>query len=100
MPMNIDAFYDLSAFPGDSASLGTKDIKNYYVETLPNLINNNVQKLDLVKLTKSANLRASKSDSVLKNLWLRGNSKDKTDYTIASKNAECEALGNGDSFDH
>ena len=100
MPMNIDAFYDVGSFPYDSKSIGTRDIKKYFSETLPNLINNNVQTIDLEKITQSANVRSGKSESVLKNLWLRGNRKDNTDYTVAAKNAECEAIGNGDSFDH
>jgi hypothetical protein len=79
---------------------GAKDIQRYFGDTLPNLIYGNGQNLDLKKITKTANVRTSRSDAVLKNSWMAGDNLGSTNKTVSNKNAECEALGNGDSFDH
>lgn len=88
------------SFPYDTTSINAKDIQNYYAETLPNLIYSNGKKVDLVNITKSANLRKANSDAVLKNVWMKDNDVKGTNSTVFDNNAACEAIGSGDSFDH
>jgi hypothetical protein len=81
-------------------AVNAKDIQNYFGKTLPNLIYSAGHKVDLENLTESANIRTNGSDSSLKNVFMKGNEIKGTQSTVEAKNAECESLGNGDSFDH
>ena len=98
MMRKVDGFYDLANYPNDPASIGTRDIKKNYSVTLPNIIYNNDSDMNLVNLTKTSNLRASNSQSVLNNDW----KKDATvsNSAFARENAACENVGSGDQFTH
>jgi hypothetical protein len=94
----FEGFFDLAGFPKDSTSIGTWDIKKYFGVTLPNMIYNNDKKMDLIKITQTANVRTGSADAVLKNDWKKG--VGNIGETLAAKQAACESVGNGDQFDH
>ena len=96
----IDNYSSMSGRPLNTTSINAKDIQTYYAETLPNLIYSKGQKADLETLTKSANMRSRMEDTVIQNNWMKGNKVNGTNSTLAQKNSQCEAVGNGDAFDH
>jgi len=77
---------------------GTRDIKKFFGVTLPNILYNDDAKMDLPKLTASVDTRANKLTPVLKNEWKKGI--HNLESPVNKKNTKCEAVGNGDQFDH
>ena len=93
-----ESFYDLANYPTDSTTIGTRDIKTYFSETLPNMIYNNDKTMDFGPLTGTINIATGKQETILKNAWKKG--EGEVNDNLAARQAECESTGNGDQFDH
>jgi len=94
----MEGFYDLANYPNDSTSKGSRDVQTYYGKTLPNVIYNNDTSMNLTNLTKTADLRASKTTSPIKDAWKKNI--DPAHGSFSTRQAECENTGNGDQFAH
>jgi hypothetical protein len=91
-----EGFFNLANYPGDPISAGTRNIKTFFSETLPNMIYSNDRTLDLQKITGTMNVRNKNKESVLNNAWINKNESN----GLSLKQAYCESVGNGDQFDH
>jgi hypothetical protein len=81
----------------DRASVGTRNIQQFFAQTLPNAIFGGDMNLDIDTMTKTTNARLSDSDTGLKNIQTKTNV---SGTLLNERQAQCEAVGSGDQFDH
>ena len=84
-----ESFYDLANYPTDSTTIGTRDIKTYFSETLPNMIYNNDKTMDFGPLTGTINIATGKQETILKNAWKKG--EGEVNDNLAARQAESES---------
>lgn len=81
----------------DPNTIGTKKIQQYYAESLPNAIYTQDSALPLSAMTQTADQRLTGTQPILKDIWAV---KSLDDDLLGRRQAECEAVGTGDQFDH
>jgi hypothetical protein len=75
---------------------GTRDIQNYFTNTLPNIIYNNDPKLDVVSLTEVSNTRISSHQDTLRQKWLQTDNNKKL---LEKMEKDCKDNKGLDPFD-
>lgn len=93
---NKEGFFN-QAFPNDPGSVRTRDIQQYFGETLPNVLFSQDKNLPLESITKGYNRINPEVPFSIKNPRVKTGVSN--DYNT-KREAECKATGNGDQFDH
>jgi hypothetical protein len=95
--LSADQLNKKGTIPQDPLAAGTKMIQNYYANTMPNAVYSKDPSMPLSDMTRTADPLLTGTDPVLKDEWvLAGLSGD----LLSRRQAECEAAGSGDQFDH
>ena len=87
----------VQGYPNDKGSIGTRDIQQYFSQTLPNVIFSQDKNLTLETITTTHNRINPGAPFSIKNPRIKTAISD--DYAT-KRQQECQATGNGDQFDH